>query len=137
MFFRHATPESPRFHHVRTRFSQLGKYPGIGLELRKDSGPVFEVRDLLLACRRDFDSEIVRTDTVMFRSSCETAPGIGPFRGPCRIQAGFHAPVHPCAPGRAPRLTTTGSAAGTSSMNPARRGGRGDERINEIHIKEH
>ena len=90
MFFRHATPESPRFHHVRTRFSQLGKYPKNGLELRKDSVPVFDVRDLLFPCRYDFDSDIVRTDTVMFRSSCETAPGIGQFRSPCRIQAGFH-----------------------------------------------
>ncbi|NBT26177.1 MAG: hypothetical protein EBT09_06415 [Actinobacteria bacterium] len=89
MFFRHATPESPPSHHFRIRFSQLGKYHENGLELRKVSGPVFEVRDLLSPCIHDFDSEIVRTDTVMFWSSCETAPGIGHFRGPCRIQSGF------------------------------------------------
>ena len=89
MFFRHATPESPRFHHFRIRFSQLGKHPGNGLELRKDSGPVLDARDLLTPCHHDFDSEIVRTDTVMFGSSCETAPGIGLFRGPCGIQGRF------------------------------------------------
>ncbi len=115
MFFWRAMPETPLSHRLRTRFSQLGKHPEIGLELRKHSGPVFEVRDLLIPCGHDFDSEIVRTDTVMFRSSCETASGIGPIRGVCGIQAGFHAsrpPVRLSAPGRASRLTTTGSAAG-------------------------
>ncbi len=89
MFFWRAMPESPLSHRLRTRFSQLGKPPENGLELRKHSGRVFDVRDLLVACHHDFDSEIVRTGTVMFRSSCETAPGIGPFRGVCGIQAGF------------------------------------------------
>ena len=36
------------------------------------------------------DSEMSATVTAVFRSSFQTAPGIGPFRGPCRIQAGFH-----------------------------------------------
>ena len=36
------------------------------------------------------DSEMSATVTAVFRSSFQTAPGIGQFRGPCRIQAGFH-----------------------------------------------
>jgi len=46
MFFWHATPESRRFHHFRIRFSQLAKHPQNGPELRNDSGPVFDARDL-------------------------------------------------------------------------------------------
>ncbi len=137
MFFGHATPQSRRFHHFRIRFSQLGKHPGNGLELRKDSGPVLDARDLLTPCHHDFDSEIVRTDTVMFRSSCETAPGIGQFRGPCGIQAGFHASRPPMRPGPGTSTHHHRIRGGTSSMNPARRGGRGDERSNSMHMKEH
>ncbi len=104
MFFWRAMPETPLSHRLRTRFSQLGKHPEIGLELRKHSGPVFDVRDLLIPCGHDFDSEIVRTDTVMFRSSCETAPEIGPFRGPCRIQTSFHASCPQIRPTRPTRV---------------------------------
>ena len=45
------------------------------------------------------DSEMSATVTAVFQSSFQTAPGIGPFRGPCRIQAGFHASRPPMRPG--------------------------------------
>ena len=44
------------------------------------------------------DSEMSATVTAVFRSSFQTAPGIGPFRGPCGIQAGFHASRPPMCP---------------------------------------
>ena len=48
-------------------------------------------RSSLLRCASAHsDSEMSATVTAVFRSSFQTAPGIGPFRGPCGIHAGFH-----------------------------------------------
>ncbi|MEY4407108.1 MAG: hypothetical protein RL345_1574, partial [Chloroflexota bacterium] len=90
---------------------------------------------LLRCASAHSDSAMSATVTAVFRSSFQTAPGIGPFRGPCGIHAGFHAQsARPARSRGAAHLTATGFAAGPSSANPARRGGRGDERNLKIHI---
>ena len=93
-------------------------------------------RSSLLRCASAHsDSEMSATVTAVFRSSFQTAPGIGPFRGPCGIHAGFHAQsARPARSRGAAHLTATGFAAGPSSANPARRGERGDERNLKILI---